>query len=183
MDREPENTPQVEPESYWLRCCGYFTALLLVLLGTPVPTAAAVAWLLRLVDLDAQHVGPFLVISGYEARPVTDLWCAGPVIACGAALVLARQVPLGKRLAGVVLVSVNLFAINLLVLGLVAQLPPSEGQAIASYAWAYPLLMGFALVVTVLYWTKRVVPEKARSRHTRARLPQAVGGKATGADG
>ena len=159
MSSTPATT--VEPEDWgpYLNRAGMYLALLvLVLLATPGPTASMLGWLLAMVSCPVEVHGSSLLVGEVRHLTVTPLWSAAPIVALGASLILAHRATLRQQVGGVALVAINSVGVNLLVLGLLVQAPsPQVNQLADALRWAYPLMMGVVLLVTVVYWAWRVV--------------------------
>ncbi len=158
MSTTPTVTPAESLSSFATRVGGYLAILLMVLATTPVPTAAMLGWLLAMVDCPVTVQGSLVQIGGTAQHLVTSWWSATPVVVLGASLILAHRATLGQQLGGVALVTFNSLLVNLLVMGLLLQAPPvAAHRLVRSLQLGYPVVMGGLLVVTVLYWTRRVV--------------------------
>ncbi|MCC7490733.1 MAG: hypothetical protein IT204_00210 [Fimbriimonadaceae bacterium] len=157
----PQQASGGEPESFGTRLLSYWAIFAMLLLTTPGPTARLVHWLLQMVAPDAgtTREGTVLLVADFPPQVVHDLWTAAPVVALAGAVLLAVRCPLRKRLAGFLHLAWNCFLVNVLALGLLAQLP-QDLELVDRLTQVYPALMLLTVASTLLFWFKRVLPER-----------------------
>lgn len=157
-----EQETDVRREAMVKRALGYGAVLAMLLVTMPVPTAWLLAKMVQAVGLgvDITLAGTWVTVGEAPARAVTFAWTAAPTAWLGMTIILAANAPEAKKFVGMMLLTFNALLVDLLFLGMIATAPPIAVSPLANaLQWAFPVLMVLVLVVTLLYWFKRVLPE------------------------